>query len=376
MKESILIVGGGVAGLTTKKCLENQGYSPILAEKSDNLRTDGAGLLLGANVLKIFRELGLEKALLARSQILDEMVSLDDKGGTIGHIDLAKIRNESSYPTVAVHRHELHNILSSCSNPETYWLGHKVLSVQPSDQGYNVTFANEKKATFDRVIAADGLYSQVRATTYGLVGLRHTAQACWRFIVDLPKAINERSAIEMWGNRKRIGIFPIGNNKCYIFLVASMNGNEEAMTFDEVLEHFNEFKGPWIHFKNSLDIRKIELLFGELADAEKITLETNGIPFIGDAGHSTTPNMGQGAAMGIESAFLLGELLKTDNFDAALGQYKRKRYNKVNEIREKSMKAGQLAHIPFKTLQSVRNFLMRLIPQSLIQKAFEKALFE
>ena len=374
--ETILIVGGGVAGLTVKTRLEALGYTPVLAEKADTLRTDGAGLLLGANVLKIFREMGIEEHILAHAQTLDELRSTDSKGGSLGYIDLAKVRQETSYPTVAIHRHDLHTILTSCSLTENYWLGHRVTGIDPSDTGYRVAFANGKQVGFDRVIAADGLFSKVRESTVGDVGFRHTEQACWRFVTDTPDALDRHIGIEMWGDRKRVGIFPMGKNKTYIFLVASMEGGEKTFSFEQVLRHFREFEGPWKLFKETIDTSSTELLYGELADAEKITLASQGIPFIGDAGHSTTPNMGQGAAMGIESAYLFTELLKNNDFDTALGQYVTKRYNRVHDIREKSMTVGKIAHIRSKTLQKIRNIAMGLIPQSLTQREFEKALLE
>ncbi|MFZ2889468.1 FAD-dependent oxidoreductase, partial [Sulfuricurvum sp.] len=72
--ERILIVGGGVAGLMCKNRLEHIGFTPILIEKADALRSDGAGILLGANVLKIFRECDLEEPLMEYAQSLDEIM--------------------------------------------------------------------------------------------------------------------------------------------------------------------------------------------------------------------------------------------------------------------------------------------------------------
>ena len=49
----IIIIGGGVAGLSAMNRLEAIGYAPILVEKAENIRTDGTGILLGINAVSI-----------------------------------------------------------------------------------------------------------------------------------------------------------------------------------------------------------------------------------------------------------------------------------------------------------------------------------
>ena len=376
MKEKILIVGGGVAGLMVKNRLEALGYMPILAEKADKLRADGAGLLLGANVTKIFRTIGLEDQLLDLSQPIDEIRSLDHKANSLGRLDLNKIKQERDLDTIVIHRQALHDLLSSTIDQESIWLSHKLTNLTRTDSGYAVEFENGKKETFDRIIAADGLFSKVRELTFGSMPLRHTHQVCWRFIIPTPAQINPRSAVEMWGDQKRVGVFSVANNQTYLFLVKSMSGGEEHLSFDDVLEEFDEFAAEWQIIKPTIDTKSTPLLFGELADASKITLAKDGILFIGDAAHSTTPNMGQGAAMGIESAYLFGELLSSHSFDKAIELYETKRYNKVNTIREKSMFFGKIAHTKSALLRSIRNFILKITPDSVAQKQFEEAIFK
>ena len=148
------------------------------------------------------------------------------------------------------------------------------------------------------------------------------------------------------------------------------------MDFDAVLRRFDGFGGPWERFKGGIDTAVTELLYGELADTESVTLEHQGIVFIGDAGHATTPNMGQGAAMAIESAFMFAGLAEAYGYAGAVERYGAKRYNKVHAIRQQSMAFGKLAHVESKALQGIRNALMRMLPQRWSQRAFERAIFD
>ena len=374
MDTRILIVGGGVAGLMTKNRLEALGYKPTLVEKADALRADGAGILLGANVLRIFRECALEEGLLAKSQTLHEIRSLDYLGESIGKFDLAKIERNTSYPTVAVHRHNLHEILSNSVNQETIRLSHKLTKIVDNGTTYTVSYESQPDEEYDYIIGADGLYSHVREELFEHIPLRDSMQGCWRFVTDAPKGLDMSSSCEMWGDQRRVGIFPIGDGKVYCFLVRTREGNEESMSFDDVLDFYKEFGGDWQSIAHSIDTSKTELLYGKLADLQSIALHENRAILIGDAGHATTPNLGQGAAMGIEGAYVFGELLKNNSIDEAMKLYAKNRYNRVEHIRERSRMIGKMAHISSPFWQGVRNFVMRMTPASTTQKQFEKTI--
>jgi 2-polyprenyl-6-methoxyphenol hydroxylase-like FAD-dependent oxidoreductase len=373
--ERILIVGGGVAGLMTKNRLESLGYRPVLVEKADTLRTDGAGILLGANVLRIFRACGLEDALMRYAQPLREIVSLDDRARVLGRFDLEKIVRETTYPTVAVHRKRLLEILSDSVDWETIRLSKKVRGITQRDSVFTVTFDNDMTEEYDYIIGADGLRSNVREAFFGDIPLRDAGYVCWRFVCDMPEGLDATGSSEFWGNNKRVGIFPIGENKVYCFLLASTEGNEEAMDIHQVLDYFKEFQGDWQTILATLDANTTELLFNPIADLSKVVLQQGRMILIGDSGHATTPNLGQGAAMGIEGAYAFGELLKTHSLADAMKLYPVVRFDRVTYIRNRSWMIGKMAHLKSPFWQAVRNVVIRMTPRSVNQKEFEKAIF-
>jgi 2-polyprenyl-6-methoxyphenol hydroxylase-like FAD-dependent oxidoreductase len=373
--ERILIVGGGVAGLMCKNRLEYLGYTPILVEKADALRSDGAGILLGANVLKIFRECALEEPLMEYAQSLDEIMLYDQRGGFLGRFDLKKVKENTTYPTVAVHRKRLHEILLNSVDSSTIRLSHKVIKIVEQDSVLRVTYENGISEEYDYVIGADGLRSSIRELYVGHVPLRDARYVCWRFVCERPSVLDAKSSSECWDtDGKRVGIFPIGEDKIYCFLLSTTRGGEENMSFSEVLKHFESFSGDWQHVAKSLDIDSTELLFNPIADLSRVVLQKGNVILIGDAGHATTPNLGQGAAIGIESAFAFGELLKTHPFAEAIKLYPQKRFQRVSYIRNKSHMIGQMAHIRLPFFQPIREFIMRITPDGMNQREFEKAI--
>jgi len=370
MKAKVLIVGGGIAGLTTKYLLESLEYDLFLAEKDEALRADGAGLLLGANVLNIFQKIGLQEELLAKSQILDSLITTDEKGNLLDKIDFKTLYEKTALPSVGIHREDLHRILFENSSQENMLYSSEFMHLREDDN--QVTFTNGSTQKYNHIIAADGVSSALRKQLFGEEPLRDTKQACWRFVMDSPQNYDRTTAYEMWGDQKRVGIFPIGKDKLYCYLVSSQSGDENKREVDEVLALFDSFEGNWSIVKEHIELKSLKLLFNPLADTQSITLQKDGIVFIGDSGHSTTPNLGQGAAMAIESAYSFYELLKEHDYQDAVVEYEKRRIKKVTTIKERSIVIGKLAHMRSRFLQKVRNTIMKIIPSALTQKEFEK----
>ncbi len=59
----VIVVGGGIGGLTTALALLRHGIEPIVLERAPQLTEVGAGIQIAANGTIVLRELGLEPAL-------------------------------------------------------------------------------------------------------------------------------------------------------------------------------------------------------------------------------------------------------------------------------------------------------------------------
>jgi len=376
MKEKILISGAGIAGLTLKNLLERLNYDVYLCEKEDTLRTQGAGLLLGANVLKIFRQMGLEEQILQKAQVIDAFITTDAKGKELDTVDFKQIYAKTSYRSVGIHRQELHQILFANMQHTNLLFDHELTNFAQDDKSYIVAFKNGKQKRFDHLISSEGIFSQCREKIYGKTELRTTSQVCWRFVIDAPQNFERSSGYEMWGDQKRVGILPLGTDKLYCYLVATQKGGEEKLSYQEVLQLFESFEGRYGQLKETLLHISPKILYNVLADTQEITLQSEGIVFVGDSGHATTPNLGQGAAMAIESAYTFYTLLQKHKFSLAAQFYEQTRLKKVQKIKERSMLVGKFSHLRSKLLQKIRNIFMQFIPSAITQKEFEKLILD
>ena len=92
----------------------------------------------------------------------------------------------------------------------------------------------------------------------------------------------------------------------------------------------------------------------------------NNICLIGDAGHATTPNMGQGGAQAIEDAYYLSHLLEKSPRENVFQLFQQKRQAKVDSIVKQSWTTGKMAH--WKYGKGIRNALLKRVPKTLLNK--------
>mgnify|MGYP006189061465 FL=1 len=92
---------------------------------------------------------------------------------------------------------------------------------------------------------------------------------------------------------------------------------------------------------------------------------------LGDAAHSTTPDIGQGGCQAIEDAWFLAEAMKQHTEPAkAFSAFTQQRLPKVKFIVDNSYQFGKMAHL--QTGRKLFYWLMRNIPASITHKQMER----
>ena len=73
----ILVVGGGIGGLSTALALGRKGWRVRVLEQTPELGAIGYGIQLGPNVFPMFDRLGIRDAVMAQSMVPDACLMLD-----------------------------------------------------------------------------------------------------------------------------------------------------------------------------------------------------------------------------------------------------------------------------------------------------------
>lgn len=375
------VAGGGIAGLTFLNFSQKEGLDCSLYEQKDHLLEQGSGIALGINAMEILTDLGLDVPVLTEGRMLDAMLLTDAAGRTISRTDLKVIRETTGLPSVCIQRSDLHRLLASRLDPSRIFTGRKITGVQTVSsetdtkvQQRKVLLQSEGESlSFDLLIGADGIRSAVRDSIEPVREYRYSGYTCWRFVVDLPEPVAP-VACEMLGRGRRFGIAPVKENRVYCYATENAPSGRFSEGLDKkaFVERFREFGGPVPAVLDALICNEqATLIHRDLADLHRAVL---GFPerhvlLIGDAAHATTPNLGQGAAMGMEDATILVNLLKeSDGIPQLIRKFINLRQNRVEMIRSRSFWLGKMNQLENRALRKLRDMAFRCVPEGAAER--------
>ena len=203
-----------------------------------------------------------------------------------------------------------------------------------------VRFASGREASYDLVIGADGIRSQLRAMLFGEDQKpRFVGYGFWRMMLPRPEWLD---FIGVYQGRKgtKIGLVPLSRDEMYLFLVTNEPGNpwfseaQKLPCFRERMEGFDGFCGEIREGLSETD----EITY---SPAEQVELPApwyrGRVVLIGDASHAILPHMAQGAAMAMEDAWVLGDLAMTEgSVSAMLERFMERRYDRCLFVQKAS----------------------------------------
>ena len=179
----IVIIGGGIGGLTAAIGLGKTGIEAHVYEKAPELREVGAGIGLMPNALKALDILGLGDEIRSQCGTGVQGGVKDSCGRVLVEIPADELAR--SFGSVfVVHRAELLAFLVNQLRPEQIHLGHACTGFEQNADGVVARFENGETASGDGLIGADGLRSTVRKQFLGDPVIRYSGYTAWRSVVD------------------------------------------------------------------------------------------------------------------------------------------------------------------------------------------------
>jgi salicylate hydroxylase len=317
----IVVIGGGIGGLTAALALLREGLEVEVYEQSGELKEVGAGVQIGANGTRVLHALGLRQAL-ERSQVVPagKEARLWNTGQSWRTLDLGAISVERyGSPHITMHRGDLHAVLVDAIRairPDVVQLGQRCAALAPSSEGVEVRFESGRTAHAALVIGADGIHSSVRPALFGKDSPQFTGCVAWRGLVpmhQLPQHLARSTATSWLGPAGHVLHYPVrrGELMNFIAFVERDDWRIESWTVaGTIAELADDFLG-W-HSDVHEIIRNIDVPYKwalwvrppmERWSVGRVTL-------LGDACHPTLPFLGQGAVMAIEDAYVLAGCLK------------------------------------------------------------------
>lgn len=342
----ILIVGGGIAGLSLAIALRRNGTAPELVERSPAWPAVGAGIALHANAVRALRDLGLGQAIETASAPLPRWGFFDRRGRRLCETDLADLWREVG-PCLGITRIRLQEILTAAAAGVPCRLGVALTSLTQDGHRASVTFADGSAGDYDLVVGADGINSTVRRLAVSPVPPQYANNMSWRSVIPARPPGTDHLMI-FTGERCFFGLVPVDDRGTYGF--AGLDGERfddpPAGRLERLRQRFEGFGGPVPAYLAALQ-RDDQIHFGPIQWVELRRWHAGRVVLIGDAAHATPPHMGEGGAMAIEDAIVLAELLQgADTVRDGLDRYQTRRRPRIEWVQQQSRLAAKAWVLP------------------------------
>lgn len=367
--DKVLVIGGGIGGLTASVALRQAGVAVDLIEINPAFNVYGVGIIQPNNTLRALDKIGLARRCIELGAPFPGWRIHDAQGNFIMAAENATTAAPDYPPNNGITRPDLHRVLTEAAQGAgvDIRLDLRVVTSDERTDGVEIGFSDGTAGRYDLVIGSDGLYSAARRRLFGdLVKPEFTGQAVWRYNFHRPSDL-------VWGEihhgpTSKVGLVPIQPDLMYMFLVTAEDGNPwmpADRLADLMRERLTGF-GPWI---SSLAEQITDPAAVVYKPMENLILPAPWYKgrtlIIGDAAHATTPHLAQGAAMAIEDAVLIAELLDQHTvLQEALDEFMKRRFERARFVVTAS---DQIARWEMESWQGIENAEAR--PGALLHEA-------
>jgi 2-polyprenyl-6-methoxyphenol hydroxylase-like FAD-dependent oxidoreductase len=336
---SVLVIGGGIGGLTAAIALRQRGFAVDVIERDPNWSVYGVGIIQQANVVRAVADLGVLDDYVEAGFPFEELEIYVPSGQRVARVPTPKLTPD--YPAnVGIGRRALHKVLGDRAQAAgaSVRLGITAERFDDDGTGVTVTFSDGSSGRWDIVIASDGMYSHTRAEIMpDAPSPEFMGQGVWRYNFARPDDV---TALHVYEGPKGAGLVPLSRELMYLYLTTPEPGNprypREGLA--AVMRDKLEGTAPQIRALGEQITDDDEVVYRPLE-----TLFLTGpwhkgrVVLMGDAVHATTPHLGQGAGMAIEDSLVLAdELAKADTPEEAFAAFRERRFERCRYIVEES----------------------------------------
>jgi 5-methylphenazine-1-carboxylate 1-monooxygenase len=353
-KMEIIVVGGGIGGLSLALSLHQAGFRVRVYEAARQLSPLGVGINLQPTAVRELVELGLGDEL-AQTGIPTQRLNLYNKFGQLIYSEPRGIAAGYRWPQYSIHRGRLQLLLLQAVRErighDQFRNGQTFTAFEQRGERVRGRFHDRESGAelvdeADVLIGADGIHSAVRRQIHPAEGdARFAKQILWRAAVDADAFLGSLTMVIAGHFHQRIVAYPVSRaprGKLLTNWLCQMTVPDEArpredwnkrVTKDRVLAAFGAWRFSWLDMPKLIE-QSPDIFEFPLVDRDPVSTWTSGrVTLIGDAAHPMQPIGSQAGSQAILDARLLtAALIAISNPVEALQHYDATRRPVMNDI--------------------------------------------
>ncbi|WP_372343528.1 FAD-dependent oxidoreductase [Streptomyces sp. KL116D] len=359
----VLVVGGGIGGLSTAYALSRQGLRVRVLEQAPEYGEVGAGLQIAPNCTRILADYGLLDEAKSLGVVPENMVMRDAVDSEVlTRLDLRDLERRYGFPYMVIHRSDLHGIfLRACERAGVELLNDQVVvGYENTEGGARVLLKDGRTETAPLVVAADGLHSVARQQLIG-DDVVSSSYVAYRAAVPIEEVkdngIAEHDVTVYVGPRRHFVQYALRGgdmfNQVAVFeSPKALAGEADWGTPDELDA---AFEGSCETVGVGIPLMWRDRWW-RMFDRDPIETWVHGrIALLGDAAHPPLQYMAQGAIMAIEDGWVLAQHYARlaeatpagtePDWDGALVAYEAVRVEHCRRVQTTARAWGELWHL-------------------------------
>jgi 2-polyprenyl-6-methoxyphenol hydroxylase-like FAD-dependent oxidoreductase len=344
MTRRLLVVGGGIAGFGLARALSLRGVSCALVERLPAPPGSGLGLNLPGNALRALAALGLAEEVVDRGMRIRRREYRNRTGRLLFAVDEEGFWGQVG-PSVCLRRGDLLDVLRASIPEVTPRWGTSLVLAELVDEGVRVQLEPGPAETYDFVVGADGVHSAVRRALLPADDLRGSLMtaASWRFTAPNP-------GVDCWtvwsGAQGTFLLIPVDAEQVYGYASATRGGaaGDDPRWLEATFAGFPE---PVATTIGAVLDEGDRLYYSPVEEVRCERWSRGRLVLVGDAAHATGPVWAQGAALALEDAIVLADLLAERRDWSGVGaEFERRRRPRVDHVQAATDKMSRLAALP------------------------------
>jgi 2-polyprenyl-6-methoxyphenol hydroxylase-like FAD-dependent oxidoreductase len=328
---TVLVSGASVAGTTAAYWLSRHGYSVMVVERHDGPRPGGQAIDVRGPALTVLQRMGLREAAEAKKTAIRGAAFVDRHGNELSrNTEATPTGGVIDNPDIEILRDDLVELLYGATQPQAeYLFGDSIAALDDRGDSVAVTFERAAARSFDFVIGADGLHSNVRRLVFGPESQFAKRLGTFAAIFTVPNFLG----LDYWqmfhmGDDTMAGVYSARHNTEARAMLAFSDTNlqldyrDTAAQFAEVERRMAQ--DGWVRPQILKYMRSApDFYFDEMAQIIMDRWSQGRVALVGDAGYCCSPLSGQGTSVALLGAYILaGELAQAgDDYPRGFANY-------------------------------------------------------
>ena len=350
----VLIVGGGIGGLTLALELHRLGIACRVYESAPEIKAVGVGVNLLPHATKVMGELGLVPAL-ERVAVETAEAAFFNRFGQLIYREPLGRRAGYEWPQLSIHRGDLQvallDAVKARLGEDRLHLGWHCEGFSQDEHAVSLKFRDHGFVKGRAAIACDGIHSMIRRQLYPDEGEpRYSGVNMWRGVTRWKPILTGATMIRAgWLKTGKLVHYPIRNN-----VDETIDGTRRqlvnwlweietpqykrwdwnrAAKVEDFIKDVEGWRFDWLDVPAFFRAAEVVLEY-PMVDKDPLPAWSFGrVTLLGDAAHPMVPRGSNGAGQAILDAKVLGDcLLKQSDPVAALKSYESQRLQPTSTI--------------------------------------------